>query len=264
MIRKPNALSRRRFLGALGGTSLLLAGWRELRAATTGTESLQSDATAAAAPTYDWLDHEYGMLVDLERCIGCGFCVAACKRENNVPYEPIFFRTWVERYVFKSHGEVEVDSPNGAISGFPNDIPADQIFRSFFVPKLCNHCERPPCVQVCPVGATYATKEGVVLVDRKYCIGCRYCIEACPYGARYLHPEIHVADKCTFCYHRIVRGLRPACVETCPRKVRIFGDRKDPESRLAKLLRRRSIQVLKPTLNTEPRVYYLNLDKEVR
>ena len=157
-----------------------------------------------------------------------------------------------------------MDSPNGGIEGFPADVPAGDIFRSFFVPKTCNHCARPPCVQVCPVGATYQTKDGVVLVDRDYCIGCRYCIEACPYGARFFHPKLHVADKCTFCYHRITNGLRPACVESCPRNVRIFGDLNDPESELVKTLRRRPVQVLKPVLNTEPHAYYLNLDKEVR
>lgn len=262
MSKGPKAVSRRAFLCRLGGTCGLLAAWRGLEAATTRT--LPAKKPPEPDPEYDWEAHQYAMLIDLERCIGCGFCVQACKAENDVPRESTFVRTWVERYVLKVDETVHVDSPEAAIEGFPNDIPADEIFRSFFVPKLCNHCARPPCVQVCPVGATFRTKEGVVLVDRKYCVGCRYCIEACPYGARYLHPEFHVADKCTFCYHRIRRGLRPACVEVCPRFVRIFGDLKDHESKLVKLLHRRPIQVLKPNLNTEPHAYYLNLDKEVR
>ena len=78
--------------------------------------------------------------------------------------------------------------------------------RSFFVPKLCNQCDNPPCVQVCPVSATFKTVDGVILVDEERCIGCRYCIQACPYGARYLHPVRKTADKCTFCYHRTSQG----------------------------------------------------------
>jgi Fe-S-cluster-containing dehydrogenase component len=260
MKREKSDVSRRKFLGTMGGAVAgLVVGsgsWAVLAASVS--------PPAPTTPDYDWTAHKYAMLIDLEKCIGCGRCVQACKQENDVPREPLYFRTWVERYIIKAEDEVRVDSPNGGADGFPADVPSDEIFRSFFVPKLCNHCTRPPCVQACPTGATYATKEGVVLVDRSYCIGCRYCIEACPYGARYLHPELRVADKCTFCYHRIRRGLRPACVEVCPMNVRIFGDLKDPDSELVKLLRRRPIQVLKPALNTGPKAFYLNLDREVR
>ncbi|HEY5190945.1 MAG TPA: 4Fe-4S dicluster domain-containing protein, partial [Candidatus Deferrimicrobium sp.] len=135
---------------------------------------------------------------------------------------------------------------------------------SFFVPKLCNQCASPPCVQVCPVGATFQTKDGVVLVNEKTCIGCRYCIQACPYGARYLHPATRTADKCTFCYHRISHGLLPACVEVCPTQARIFGDLNAAASPMSRFLRMNKIHVLKPGLNTEPKVYYANLDGEVR
>jgi len=258
MRAKRGDLSRKEFLRAAGGTLGLLAATREI--ALGG----KSSPPFPKGSSYDWTAHQYAMLIDLQRCIGCGRCAEACKLENNVPREPIYFRTWVERYRLKTCGEVLVDAPNGGIDGFRADVPPEEIFRSFFVPKLCNHCNRPTCTQVCPVGATFRTKEGVVLVDRRYCIGCRYCIQACPYGARYFHPELRVADKCTFCYHRLVRGLRPACVEVCPQNVRIFGDLKKPESPLVTLLHRHSVQVLKPVLNTEPHVYYLNLDKEVR
>ncbi len=253
-------LSRKQFLRLIGGAAGGLCGWRCLGAV---VEESKHEASSAESK-YDWEKHKYAMLIDLQRCVGCGLCVKACKLENKVPNMGHTFRTWVERYVLEEDGSVHVDSPKGAIEGFPANVPAEKIFRSFFVPKLCNQCVRPPCVQVCPVGATYQTKEGVVLVDRTYCIGCRYCIEACPYGARYFHPELRVADKCTFCYHRVVKGLRPACVEVCPQNVRIFGDLKDPDSELVQILRRRPVQVLKPSLNTEPKVYYLNLDKEVR
>ena len=138
------------------------------------------------------------------------------------------------------------------------------IVRTFFVPKLCNQCAHPPCVQVCPVGATFQTPDGVVLVDEKRCIGCRYCIQACPYGARYLNPRTKTADKCTFCYHRITEGLLPACVEVCPTEARIFGDLKGKADRLVRFHRVNQISVLKPDLNTEPKVLYAQLDGEVR
>jgi len=138
------------------------------------------------------------------------------------------------------------------------------VVRTFFVPKLCNQCAHPPCVQVCPVGATFQTKDGVVLVDEKRCIGCRYCIQACPYGARYLNPRTRTADKCTFCYHRVTKGLLPACVEVCPTEARIFGDMKGRADRLVRFERVNMIGVLKPDLNTEPKVLYAHLDGEVR
>ena len=132
------------------------------------------------------------------------------------------------------------------------------------MPKVCNHCANPPCVQVCPVGATFQSEDGVVLVDKKYCIGCRYCIQACPYGARFLHPVTRTAEKCTFCYHRIVDGKLPACVEACPTQARVFGEIKKKASPLVRFMRMNKIAVLKPALNTEPKVFYANFDMEVR
>jgi tetrathionate reductase subunit B len=181
-----------------------------------------------------------------------------------VPREPFFFRTWVERYRVMEDGETLIDSPNGAINSFSSDVREKNIIRSFFVPKICNQCDHPPCVQVCPVGATFKTVDGVVLVDSGYCIGCRYCIQACPYGARFLHPVTRTAEKCTFCYHRVVKGLLPACVEVCPTQARVFGEVRKKASPLVRFLRMNKIGVLKPSLNTEPKVFYANLDKEVR
>jgi tetrathionate reductase subunit B len=246
-------MERRRFLSkcaSIVASSTVLAGL--FRKAEAGTGD------------YDPKGHYYGMGIQIEKCIGCGKCVEACKEENNVPREPFFFRTWVERYVIKKNGEVSVQSIDSRIEQSKEVFEEKEIMRSFFVPKLCNQCENPPCVQVCPVGATFKTEDGVILVDENRCIGCRYCIQACPYGARYLHPEKEVADKCTFCYHRITKGMLPACVEVCPTQARIFGDVKSGASPLNRFKRMNKLHVLKPSLNTEPKVSYSGLDGEVR
>ena len=212
--------------------------------------------------------HHWRFIIDIRKCIGCGRCVYACKTENDVPLEPEYSRTWVERYVVSNDEEVFVDSPDAGINGFSADhanikYENIKIRKSFFVPKLCNHCQSPPCVQVCPVEATYSTREGVVLIDRKACIGCRYCIQACPYGARFLDPRLKVVDKCTWCYHRITKGFPPACVEVCPVGARKFGDIRDPESEVSQILATETVSVLKQDLGTEPMVYYIGLEKGV-
>ncbi|NIN73368.1 MAG: 4Fe-4S dicluster domain-containing protein [Gemmatimonadetes bacterium] len=223
------------------------------------------EAQDPSSGEYDPSEHLYGMGIDVNKCIGCGQCVVACKTENDVPVESEHFNTWVERYIIRADEEVAVDSPNGGIDGFPpTRVEGGEVRRTFFVPKLCNHCAEAPCVQVCPVGATFTTEDGAVLVDDEYCIGCRYCIQACPYGARWLHPETHVAAKCTFCYHRLVDGLVPACVEVCPTGARLFGELEGRATPLARFRRFNELQVLKPHLNTRPKVYYANLDGEVR
>ena len=221
---------------------------------------------AAASPRHEKASNKpwYGMTVDVDKCIGCARCMDACKTENDVPREPFYFRTWVERYTITRDGEVEIRSIGTLTNPASEAVAEKEILRSFFVPKLCNQCAHPPCVQVCPVGATFQTEDGVVLVDDERCIGCRYCIQACPYGARYLHPEKNVADKCTFCYHRISKGLLPACVEVCPTQTRVFGDTRSQASPLTRTRHMSKIHVLKPGLNTEPKVYYANLDGEVK
>lgn len=247
--------SRRNFLrksAVLAGTLL----------ATSVTKSFTAVIFAANQPdkTKPW----YGIGIDIEKCIGCGMCAKACKSENDVPKEPFYFRSWVEQYTIKNDGSLKVESPNGGIDGFIQTVPDEEIFKTFFVPKMCNHCAKSPCVQVCPVGATYESPEGIVLVDEKYCIGCRYCIQACPYGCRYLHPVKHTVDKCTLCYHRIKKDLSPACVEVCPSGARIYGDLNDKEGLLNKFLKEHNCHILKPNLNTGSKLFYNGLNAEVR
>jgi Fe-S-cluster-containing dehydrogenase component len=214
---------------------------------------------------YRAASHWWGMTIDIKKCIGCGLCVKACKDENNVLHEPYYFRTWVERYRVREQDREHplVDSPNGGYDGFPA-IEAREDERVFFVPKMCNHCVDSPCVQVCPVGATFRTEDGVVLVDKSYCLGCRYCVQACPYGCRYIDPRTQTADKCTLCYHRISKGLTSACAEVCPTGARQIADLKNPADPVHAFLRENPIQVLKPSMATEPKVFYANLDSSVR
>ena len=247
-------MKRRKFFNKattlLVSTGLLAGMWKKARAKT--------------PEGYDPSLHYYGMGIQIDKCIGCGSCVEACKNENNVPREPFFFRTWVERYIIRKNGEAVVQNIDERLRGSRDVISEKELMRSFFVPKLCNQCDNPPCVQVCPVGATFMTGDGVILVDNERCIGCRYCIQACPYGARYIHPDTMTADKCTFCYHRLTREMLPACVEVCPTQARIFGDVRSKASPLARFKRMNKLHVLKPSLNTEPKVSYSELDGEVR
>jgi Fe-S-cluster-containing dehydrogenase component len=212
----------------------------------------------------------WGFVADVNKCIGCGMCVKACKLENEVPFESNVSRTWVERYVQTKDGEVLIDSPKemryGIIKNDPmgRQIAEKDIAKGFFVPKLCNQCEKPSCVQVCPVGATYKTEDGVVLVDRKWCIGCGYCVQNCPYGARFFHPVVNTAEKCTFCYHRITKGMKASCVEACAFGARKIGLLNDPQSEVHKIVTTERVAVLKPEFGNEPQVFYLGLDHIVR
>lgn len=182
----------------------------------------------------------YAMLIDLRRCIGCQACTVACAMENETPLGQA--RTWASTY--------ELDTPDGP--------------RRVNLPRLCNHCEDPACLTVCPTQATYQRDDGAVVVDNSRCVGCGYCTQACPYGARFVSEATETADKCTFCVHRVDAGLLPACVETCVGGARIFGDLNDPESEISRLLADMPAQVLKPEQGTNPRVFYIGLNEEVR
>jgi tetrathionate reductase subunit B len=271
--------ARRRFLGGLGlavtctgaitGTAVL---------GFSGPVSAKTDAPpqGGSFPTkdYDWTKRRWGFGVDVNKCIGCLRCVEACKAENDVPRNAHQFRTWVERYVhIEGEESMRIDSQQDPVnieaSGsqkeyrFADRYKGAKVDKAFFVPKLCNQCSHPACVQVCPVGATYKTEDGVVLVDDKRCIGCRYCIQACPYGARTFDERRGVPDKCTWCYHRITKGLQPACVDSCPTGARVFGDMRDRQSPISLFVRNNRVQVLRPESGNSPNVFYVGLDKEV-
>lgn len=246
--------SRRKFMKAsAAATGAILL--------TSVTKSFQMLLMASDPPPEEgpW----WGVGIDITKCIGCGMCAKGCKMENDVPDEPFYFRTWVEQYTILNNGEVMIQSPNGSIDGFTQPVPDEEIFKTFFVPKMCNQCAKSPCTQVCPVGATFESPDGVALVDANYCIGCGYCVQACPYGCRYIHPEKKVADKCTLCYHRLKEGLDPVCMEICPTGARMYGNLRDRDSDLVNFLREHDYQVLKPHLNTGSKLFYNALTAEI-
>ena len=287
-------LSRRDFLGLLGkgaacagalagaaGAALASSGGAANALGGVGPTFQQEDGQYAEArknppkiPNYNWTDHKWAFGVDANRCIGCLRCVEACKMENSVQMDRNHTRTWVERYVYlngSDHALVDsIHDIKNVVPGshetrfkFDNRYKDANVTKAFFVAKLCNQCEKPSCVQVCPTGATYKAVDGPVLIDTKYCIGCQYCVQACPYGARSLNHVRGTAEKCNWCYHRITKGLQPACVEVCPTGTRIFGDRTDPESPVSQFLRNNKVSVLKPDMGNMPNVFYAGIDKEV-
>ena len=217
----------------------------------------------AAADTAAGKPPVFAFLVDTNVCIGAGKCLTACRNENDVPEG--FNRTWVERYVVYKDGRVQVDlvPETGYHGSGVEPIDIEQVERSYFVPKLCNQCEDAPCNQVCPVHASITSPEGVELVDVDQCIGCGYCVQACPYGSRFMNPKTHSADKCNWCYHRIMRDDQPACVEACPTGARVFGRLDDPNSEISKRLAVIPTDVLKGHLGTRPQTVYTLLPDEV-
>lgn len=220
----------------------------------------------------------WGMVIDLDRCTGCQACVVACQAENNQPVSGAGEArkgrsiSWMEVLP-----RVEGEYPRVTMS---------------MLPRPCMQCDRPPCVKVCPVRATYLSDEGIVGQIYSRCIGCRYCTTACPYTVRYFNyyepfwpepmgegrnPDVSVrskgvVEKCTFCHHRLMlardqasfekRSLRPgdyvpACVESCPAKAMFFGDLDDPDSEVSQLAHSRRAFHLLEDLGTKPKVIYL-------
>ncbi len=182
----------------------------------------------------------WAMLIDLRKCVGCQACTVACKFENNIPEGS--FRTWV---------------PDVEIGTYPET-------RRAFLPRLCNHCERPSCIEVCPADATWQRKDGIVEIDYDKCWGCGACVNACPYDARFINPVTKTADKCTFCSQRVDQGLAPACVETCIGGSRQFGDLNDPNDPVTRQIKSGPVQVLKPETGNQPRVFYIDLPDQLQ
>jgi len=203
----------------------------------------------------------YGFVIDLKRCYGCYSCQVTCKATNHTPQGIDF--AWCRP---------------AETGKFPTAMRQK-------LPLLCQQCSDPPCMTVCPTGATTQDENGIVRVDPELCMGCKYCVMACPYGARQTVGEwksyfpdadgeldayeahakkewekkwgYGVAAKCDFCADRVERGRQPACVECCPAKARYFGDLDDPMSEISVLIRRERGFQLNPELGTNPSCYYL-------
>ncbi|HJN88561.1 MAG TPA: 4Fe-4S dicluster domain-containing protein [Dehalococcoidia bacterium] len=197
----------------------------------------------------------YGMVIDIDRCVGCHSCTAACRQENVTPPGV----RWTKVFQMDEGKYPKV--------------------RRSFVPRGCMHCAQPPCVDACPTGASYKRTDGLVLVDPSRCIGCKTCMIACPYEARHYveqsetyfpgnrtpfeearPPLEHLSGtvgKCTFCAHRLEVGLQPACIDSCPAKARFFGDLDDPTSEVHHLARDPRAAQPSPEWGTDPSVFYL-------
>ena len=183
----------------------------------------------------------YAMALDYKNCINCKACESACKEENGILLGANEHRIWVATEEIRGT--------------FPNlDIGSNT-----FYPGQCQHCENAPCQSVCPTNATFYDANGVVRVDPDRCILCSYCMNACPYDARYIDDRTNTIDKCNFCADtRIGRGkTTTACQNTCPTKVRVFGDLDDPKSEISQLLKKREYFTLKSHLGTKPKLFYL-------
>ena len=233
-----SSVERRRFLQLglavtgvyLGGTVLSLTSVGTARAAELVPEVGQ----------YKYSPH-YSMVIREKHCIDCERCMDACVKTNEVPVYG--FRTKIlERRRTIAGGEHETT----------------------FMPVLCNQCNRPPCVRVCPTTATWKDeKTGIVVMNPDRCIGCKTCMTACPYNARYFKEETRAVDKCDFCWKsRLSKGEKTtACAEACPADVRVFGDLADTKSRVFELLHTPEtvIWVLRPEVGALPNIYYVNV-----
>lgn len=216
---------------------------------------------------------KYGYGLDLSRCIGCRRCVHACVTENNQSRKPQV--QWIR--VMQLDKEKGVNLSHADHYYNPALVPEKG---HFYMPVQCQQCENPACTKVCPIQATWKEKDGIVVVDYNWCIGCRYCMAACPYGARHfnwgkpglpaseMNPNTHylgnrprskgVVEKCTFCIQRTREqpGRYPACEEICPVGARKFGNLLDPNSEIRYLIENKRVFIFKEELNTKPKFFY--------
>ena len=222
-------------------------------------------------PPIDGVVFAYSL--NIGRCIGCRKCVYACMKENNLSRQPQV--QYIRVLKMKKEGRgINLET---SVHDYPAEEAGDKNY--YYMPVQCQQCSNPPCVKVCPVKATWQERDGLVVVDYNWCIGCRYCEAACPYHARRfnftkprvpsqeLNPNMGylsnrprymgVMEKCTFCLHRTRVGRYPACVEVCPTGTRKFGNLKDPDSEVRKIIEKERVYVLKEDLGTVPKFYYV-------
>nr|WP_261360778.1 4Fe-4S dicluster domain-containing protein [Aeoliella straminimaris] len=212
---------------------------------------------------------KFGYALNLSICIGCRKCAEACHKENN--HDRSSGNSYI-RVLEMDKGSLDLESGN---ADYDHPVPQPD---KFYMPVQCQQCDHPPCVNVCPVEATWKEDDGVVVVDYNWCIGCRYCEAACPYHARrfnWTKPEVPaeeinpnqgylsnrirpqgVIEKCTYCLHRTREGRLPACLEACPTGARVFGNLLDPNSEISYVLRTKRVFVLKEELGTQPQFFY--------
>ncbi len=261
------AVDRRKFLKAAGLTALGIAA-NPLKAIASETDSLEVFKPGEVLQEHPLTAKRWAMVIDLIKCKdhdNVKDCAKACHKAHNVPdfgnpKDEIKW-IWDEKFHSAFH---EVNHKN-----------INEDMHHIEVPVLCNHCDNPPCVRVCPTGATFRREsDGIVMMDWHRCIGCRYCIVACPYGSRSFNwrdPRPHieeinedfptrvrgVVEKCTFCEELLAKGQMPACVEAAKNDAIVFGDLEDPHSKVRELLRERFSIRRKSGLGTQPEVYYL-------
>ena len=234
---------RRRFLGFGLKITGVLAGGSILSLVPVEKASGKLLGTGVLG-THPYQPH-YAMVIYNDRCIDCEHCVTACKQTNDVP----------------AHG-YRIAILGRKITG----TTASKMIREF-LPVLCNQCNKPPCVKVCPTKATYKDKKnGIVMINESLCVGCKACMTACPYNARYYNRDIESVDKCDFCFRKRLQqeGVNTvACVEACPANALLFGDLADQQSEIYKLLHKpeQEILVLRPESNSMPNVFYLQEKK---
>lgn len=227
--------------------------------------------TAKATPPMD--NVVFGYALDLSRCIGCRRCVYACVQENNLSRDPQI--QWIKVLEFDKNNKKWQGLEHSNKYYAPKQVPEKG---KNYVPVQCQQCEKPPCVKVCPVQATWQEDDGIVVVDYNWCIGCRFCMAACPYGARNFNwgepnfpkedfnPNIHylgnrpqykgTVGKCTFCVQRSREGRYTACVEACPVGARKFGNLMDPNSEIRYILEHKKVFRLKEEIDTKPKFFY--------